>query len=74
MAKDYDQKCLQCEDCAFYQDGMYQNGQPYKACRHYGYILHMDKGTSMEICEGFMTPAQWRAWMEKQKNKKDKKK
>lgn len=60
MARYYDTKCLQCEqDCAHFAHDRYEpGGEPYEACRFYGYILHPEKGISEEDCEGYITPVQ----------------
>lgn len=73
MAKYYDEQCLLCEGCHFFGDGVFPNGKPYKACRRYGYILHPEKGVSLENCTGFRTEEQWRTEEKlKEKLKKEK--
>lgn len=56
--KYYDEMCMQCPDCGYYEDGAFPDGRPYKACRKCGYILHPEKGITLEACFYFMTPAQ----------------
>ena len=72
MGKYYDEKCLQCEaGCHFFGYGQFPNGETYEACRNYGYILHLDKGVSMDECEGFRTEEQWLKEQEIKKKKNE---
>lgn len=63
-------KC--CEECFFLKSGIYQNGQVYKACGNYGYILKRDPID--EPCDDFRTPEQQETYLKQKELLKKKKK
>ena len=72
MGKYYDEKCEQCEQgCHYHAFDSYPDGRPYEACRHYGYILHPEKGITKEPCPGFISEKRWLA-QEEAKTRREK--